>query len=90
LNIVYIICTYIGVEIVWEDRVYMLNNSILTTIQIYKVIAYIIPLLNQIFDDKNENSSVNGASYKMAMLQPICFNHGTYYIPISYFNIKIL
>jgi len=31
-------------------------------VEIYKVIAF-IPLLDQIFDDKNKNGSVKGANY---------------------------
>jgi len=42
---------------VWLDQLY-----VLTMVEIYKIIAYNIPLLNQIFDDKNKNGSVKGAA----------------------------
>lgn len=37
-------------------------------VELYKFIAF-IPLLNQIFDDKNKNCSVKGANYKQVYMR---------------------
>ena len=48
-------------------------------VEIHKVIAY-IPLLYQIFDDKNKNGSVKGANNNNQVYMPANFYVGVFFM----------
>jgi len=56
INIIYLVNHLLGLKIRTDCSLRLVYTK--TMVEIYKVIAYISFLLNQIFDDKNKNGRV--------------------------------